>query len=273
MARTKSRTAVKNLRIGGRRIPYNVWKAVAAELLEGPEPTRNEIKNGALSKASTLFELCQTDAEWRKKAKACASRLMSAEARKYAAERGWADEAGSPAQTDGQPRTADGEVDYVAIMKTLDPDWQPRTDLFKAPAGKFCRCHKPATVAQGSSDENDPKTQFFCDDCCTRHLAGLYRPKTQPPAFLCSHCGRRPATQEIENPLVPGRWEHYCDSHGPSVSAPPQPAHGISRVRPYKAVLPDNFPSPAVLATQAPSAASRALAQRILAGPIGEGTV
>jgi len=94
MARTKSRTAVKNLRIGGRRIPYNVWKAVAAELLEGPEPTRNEIKNGALSKASTLFELCQTDAEWRKKAKACASRLMSAEARKYAAERGWADEAG-----------------------------------------------------------------------------------------------------------------------------------------------------------------------------------
>ena len=97
MARRK--VSVKNLRVFGQRIPDGVFREIAAELLPGPDPTPNELKNGAPSKAQVLASLCETDPTWRKKTTAAAQREMSKDAKKAASKAGWIDPSDSDAET------------------------------------------------------------------------------------------------------------------------------------------------------------------------------
>ena len=210
MART--RVSVKNLRIGGRRIPFGIWKQVAAELLEGPEATRNEVRNGALSKASTLFELCQTDATWRKKAKEVAGRLMSAKARAYAAERGWADETGKAPEVEGGrfgiPRLPDGSIDWITRLASVLPEHE---------GAALLKAHK-----EGVTDWEE----------LTRIRQEAKRLDNKPVIMLCGIC-RDPATRQLPAGLNTDKLGHYCDRHDwrgngagctPAVMAMPQSA-------------------------------------------------
>jgi len=89
----KKTIAVKNLRVFGQRIPDTVFRAVAEQLLPGPDPATSELKNGAKSKAQTLAALCRTDGVWRARVKAAASAAMSQAALEAAKAAGWIDTA------------------------------------------------------------------------------------------------------------------------------------------------------------------------------------
>ena len=87
MARRK--VTVKNLRVNGNRIPDSIWRKAAAKLLPGPDPTPNELKNGAPSKPMVLKGLCEVDSTWRKKAVKAAAEEMAVPIKAAAVKAGW----------------------------------------------------------------------------------------------------------------------------------------------------------------------------------------
>jgi hypothetical protein len=85
----RRKIAIKNLRLGAKRIPDGIWRQAADNLLPGAEPTLNERKNGSPSKAMVMEGLCAVDPTWRKKMKAECAKLMAAPLKAQAAKAGW----------------------------------------------------------------------------------------------------------------------------------------------------------------------------------------
>ena len=196
MARQK--VSVKNLRVFGQRIPDGVFRKIADELLPGPDPTANDLKNGAPSKAQVLAALCETDPAWRKKTTAAAQREMSKDAKQAASKAGWIAPTESYAETIAYWREHYESVEKDDIAKygssTLtgalhDPN--NRSFLGDMLAGR-----KPfpfATVAELVAD-----------------VKAATAPK--PPTMLCGICGA-PATRQLPAGLNTDKLGHYCDRH------------------------------------------------------------
>jgi hypothetical protein len=108
---------IRNLRLFGQRIPDTVFRQVAAELLDGPEPTANQLKNGQPSKAQTLAALCRTDADWRAKVKAAAAVIMGKEAQETLKTSGWVP---APVQTAQPSRFNPGQQAFLNRLPAAD---------------------------------------------------------------------------------------------------------------------------------------------------------
>lgn len=226
----KRKVSVKNLRVFGQRIPDAIFRKIAAELLPGPDPTANELKNGAPSKAQVLASLCETDKVWRKKTTETAQREMSKEAKAEAAAAGWI----APSAAD-LPKLPNGEVapcpqypnglhadgrDYIALVAELKAQTAP------APAVMQCGvCRDEATrVLNGS---------HYCD----RHDGRAAAVAVLPEAFTFGNTPINPA-------LLPGRTVFSPDPQPfPFGEAPVAPFADSRPIRPTPASVPTpNFP-------------------------------
>lgn len=202
----RRKIAVKNMRLGGKRIKDAIWRQAAANLLQGPEPTLNERKNGAPSKALVAEGLCAVDPVFRKKMAAECGRLAAAPLLAQVEKAGW--KASEPAMDDGMPRLEDGSVDYVTALARFKEKCPPhllltepeRTALFKA--------------AQDGITDPFERDRLMRE---AKKAAGIVDGPTA--IMLCNICGQGPTTERPNK----GGW--YCSRHFTPAAAPtPTPA-------------------------------------------------